>query len=74
MVGDRMDMDVISCMECGMATVLVLSGVSYQKTISDFSYRPTMVLNGIGDIAEMANNQKHKKTERISFLSELNMK
>ena len=45
-VGDRMDTDVISGMECGMATVLVLSGVSYQKTISDFSYRPTMFLNG----------------------------
>lgn len=27
-VGDRMDTDVISGMECGMATVLVLSGVS----------------------------------------------
>lgn len=39
MVGDRMNTDVISCMECGMATVFVLSGVSYQKTISYFSYR-----------------------------------
>ena len=28
MVGDRMDTDVISGMECGMSTVLVLSGIS----------------------------------------------
>ena len=56
-----MDTDVISGMECGMATVRVLSGVSYQKTISDFSYRPTSFLNGVGDIVEFAKNQKTKK-------------
>ena len=70
-VGDRMDTDVISGMECGMATVLVLSGVSYQKTIYDFSYRPTSFLNGVGDIVEFAKNQKTKKSERKSFFSEL---
>lgn len=54
MVGDRMDTDVISGMECGMSTVLVLSGVSTQATIDTFAYRPTMVLNGVGDIPALA--------------------
>ena len=54
MVGDRMDTDVISGMECGMSTVLVLSGVSTQATIDTFAYRPTMVLNGVGDIPTLA--------------------
>ena len=54
MVGDRMDTDVISGMECGMSTVLVLSGVSTPATIDTFAYRPTMVLNGVGDIPALA--------------------
>ena len=58
MVGDRMDTDVISGMECGMSTVLVLSGVSSRDTIDTFAYRPTMVLDGVGDIVAVANTQK----------------
>ena len=58
MVGDRMDTDVVSGMECGMSTVLVLSGVSDRKTIDTFAYRPTMVLDGVGDIATIADTQK----------------
>ena len=58
MVGDRMDTDVISGMECGMSTVLVLSGVSNRSTIDTFAYRPTMVLDGVGDIVAVADTQK----------------
>ncbi len=58
MVGDRMDTDVISGMECGMSTVLVLSGVSDKDTIDTFAYRPTMVLDGIGSIVAVADTQK----------------
>ena len=57
MVGDRMDTDVISGMECGMSTVLVLSGVTNQETIPTFAYRPTVVLEGVGNIAEIARKQ-----------------
>ena len=58
MVGDRMDTDIISGMECGMTTVLVLSGVSTRETVSDFAYRPTVVLDGVGDIARLVVSQK----------------
>lgn len=51
MIGDRMDSDIISGMESGMATVLVLSGVSTRESITPYAYQPTLILNGVGDIA-----------------------
>ena len=55
MIGDRMDTDVISGLESGMSTVLVLSGVSTRETLKTFAYRPTMVLDGVGDIVKLAS-------------------
>ena len=57
MVGDRMDTDIISGMESGMSTILVLSGVSSRETLRTFAYRPTMVLDGVGDIVKQAQLQ-----------------
>ena len=54
MVGDRMDTDIISGLESGMSTVLVLSGVSTMETLNTYAYRPTVVLKGVGEIAAMA--------------------
>lgn len=54
MIGDRMDTDVISGMESGMSTVLVLSGISSEETLKKFAYRPTVILNGVGDIPRLA--------------------
>lgn len=56
MVGDRMDTDVISGMESGMSTILVLSGVSTMDTLKTYAYRPTLVLNGVGDIVKLAHS------------------
>ena len=58
MVGDRMDTDVISGMESGMSTVLVLSGVSTRETLKTFAYRPNMVPDGVGDIVTLARSKK----------------
>ena len=58
MIGDRMDTDVVSGMESGMTTVLVLSGVSTEDTLKTFAYRPSIVLNRVGDIAAMARSMK----------------
>ena len=54
MVGDRMDTDIISGLETGMSTVLVLSGISTRETLKTFAYRPTVVLDGVGDIVRLA--------------------
>jgi len=54
MVGDRMDTDVISGLESGMDTVLVLSGISTRESLQTFAYRPTMIFDGVGDIVKEA--------------------
>ena len=58
MIGDRMDTDVISGMESGMSTVLVLSGVSTRETVNTYAYRPSMVLDGVGNIPVQARAVK----------------
>lgn len=58
MIGDRMDTDVVSGLESGMATVLVLSGVSTRETLKTYAYRPTVVLNGVGDIPALARGER----------------
>ena len=58
MVGDRMDTDVISGLESGMSTVLVLSGVTKMDALNTYAYRPSMILNGVGDIVELAKKTK----------------
>ena len=50
MVGDRMDTDVIAGMESGLATVLVLSGCTSREEVDNYPYRPTYILNGVGEI------------------------
>jgi NagD protein len=57
MVGDRMDTDIISGLESGMSTVLVLSGISTRETLKTYAYRPTVVLDGVGDIVRLANGK-----------------
>ncbi len=61
MVGDRMDTDVISGMESGMSTVLVLSGVSTMETLKTYAYRPNVVLDGVGDIVKLALSADSEK-------------
>ena len=51
MIGDRMDTDIVAGMETGMDTVLVLSGVSSERTAKSFPYHPSFILNGVGNIA-----------------------
>ena len=36
----------------------VLPGVSTRETISTFAYRPTVVLDGVGSIVQLAAQQK----------------
>ena len=55
-IGDRMDTDIVAGTESGVATVLVLSGISDQDTPSKYAYQPTMVLSGVGEIVMKAEN------------------
>ncbi len=53
-VGDRMDTDIIAGTESGIATVLVLSGISDENTPAKYAYQPTMILSGVGEIVNRA--------------------
>ena len=50
MIGDRMDTDVVSGLEAGLRTILVLTGISTAKSVEKFPYRPTMVLDSVADL------------------------
>ena len=54
-IGDRMDTDIVAGIESGLDTALVLSGVTTPAMIEEFPYRPRLVCNGIGDIADSEN-------------------
>ncbi|MDR2687075.1 MAG: HAD-IIA family hydrolase [Oscillospiraceae bacterium] len=54
MIGDRMDTDIVAGIETGIDTVLVLSGVTDEKRMRTFPYRPQYILNGVGEIAQCA--------------------
>ena len=53
MVGDRMDTDVISGMEAGLRTVLVLSGVTQRAEIERFPFRPNLVRDSVADLLDL---------------------
>jgi NagD protein len=50
MIGDRMDTDIIAGTEAGMRTILVLSGVTQIGQVPRFPYRPTEILESVGQI------------------------
>src|SRR6266496_2085653 len=56
MIGDRMDTDVRSGLEAGLRTILVLTGISTAETAERFPYRPTRVIDSVGDLVGTADD------------------
>jgi len=52
MVGDRMDTDVVSGLEAGMHTVLVLTGSTTRDEAERFPYRPSRIVESIADLVD----------------------
>jgi NagD protein len=52
MVGDRMDTDVVSGLEAGMHTVLVLTGSTQRVEAERFPYRPSRIVDSIADLVD----------------------
>ena len=52
MVGDRMDTDVVSGLEAGMHTVLVLTGSTRRDETERFPYRPSRIVESIADLLD----------------------
>jgi NagD protein len=49
-VGDRMDTDIVSGVQNGMETILVLTGVTRQEEIERYPYVPSRVYSSVADI------------------------
>jgi NagD protein len=52
MIGDRMDTDIVSGLEAGMETILVLSGVTSRAQAERFPFRASRILDSIAGIVE----------------------
>jgi NagD protein len=53
MIGDRMDTDIVAGIEAGLTTYLVLTGVTRRSEVERFPYRPSLVVDGIGDLVDL---------------------
>jgi NagD protein len=50
MIGDRMDTDVVSGLEAGMETILVLTGLTTGEDAERHPYRPSRIIDSIADL------------------------
>jgi NagD protein len=52
MIGDRMDTDIVSGLEAGLETILVLTGVSTRESAERFPFRPSRTLESVAQLAD----------------------
>ncbi len=50
MIGDRMDTDIIAGLEAGLATILVLTGISTMDTVEQYPFRPSRIVDSVADL------------------------
>jgi NagD protein len=50
MIGDRMDTDIISGVQSGLDTILVLSGVTRLEDVERSPYVPVHIVDSVADI------------------------
>jgi NagD protein len=55
MVGDRMDTDIVSGLEAGLRTILVLTGSTGAEQVDRFPYRPTDVVDSVADLVALVD-------------------
>jgi NagD protein len=57
MIGDRMDTDVVSGLEAGMETILVLSGLTTREEAERHPYRAGRIVDSIADLLPELDGQ-----------------
>lgn len=56
MIGDRMDTDIVSGMEAGLETILVLSGLTTREQVERFPFQPHRITNSVADLIDVVND------------------
>ncbi len=51
-IGDRLDTDILGAVNAGIRSILVLTGVSTERDISDVDYKPTWVMADIQEVTQ----------------------
>ena len=63
MVGDRMDTVIVSGLEAGLRTVLVLTGSTRRDQIEKFPYRPSrVVVDSVADLVSLVSSARPTDT------------
>ena len=52
MIGDRMDTDIVSGLEAGLETILVLTGVATREAAERFPFRPSRIVDSVALLAD----------------------
>jgi NagD protein len=52
MIGDRMDTDVVSGLEAGLETILVLTGVATREAAERFPFRPSRIIDSVASLID----------------------
>ncbi len=52
MIGDRMDTDIVSGLEAGMETILVLTGLTTGEDAERHPYRPSRIVDSVADLIQ----------------------
>src|SRR5579871_2850096 len=52
MIGDRMDTDIVSGLEAGMETILVLTGVTSREEAERFPFRASQIVESVAELVE----------------------
>jgi NagD protein len=53
MIGDRMDTDIVTGLEAGLETILVLTGITEgEEHALRFSYQPSSIVGSVADLVD----------------------
>lgn len=52
MIGDRMDTDIVAGIEAGLHTVLVMTGISTEASITRYPFRPDEIVSSVADLVD----------------------
>jgi NagD protein len=67
MVGDRMDTDVVSGLEAGLRTILVMTGSTKVGQVERFPYRPTHIVESVADLVDLVDDWNDDDEEVVDF-------